>query len=633
MIHSRRAQRGLALFTGLATAALTSLATTPSATAATGQSFTGSAHSDIVSLDVQLGGLSLANAVIGHAETAVNSQAVPQVRSSAANLDAELLFGGLPLPLDTHSATAAPDAAGAGTLVPLHLFPLADVGLISHAQSAHFSPEVCQPDAGSTVLGEASARLAGMRLADVPGVGALAEVEASSVHSTTSLVNDGVDGADVVSTTKAVIGDIKLLGGRVTVEVVDPAVLTATSDGSVGTVAYKNPVVKVTVAGQPAITIPATSGPTHIPVTVLGLLVDLKVDLLAAANRTVGAHAAGELDAVLTVDLDVRAPLVSTPLAELDLAVAPLSADATAPQGGVTCDPTGPVDGDGDGLTDEEEGDLGTDPANPDTDGDGLTDGEEVTGSENPYGGAPTDPLDSDTDDDGLTDGEEVTGSENPFDQAPTDPLDADTDDGTVGDGVEVDRGTNPLDPSDDVSPYPGTEEPGTEEPGAGEPGAEEPGTAPSLDTDGDGLTDEEEYTYGTDRNKADTDGDGLKDGREVKETKTSPVKADTDGDGLKDGREVKKLRTNPRKKDTDGDGLTDGREVLKPASKRYQRCFTSPLKKDTDKDGLSDKVEGRYKTNPCDKDTDNGGISDGREVAAGSDPLDPKHGPRDVRS
>ena len=36
------------------------------------------------------------------------------------------------------------------------------------------------------------------------------------------------------------------------------------------------------------------------------------------------------------------------------------------------------VDTDNDGLTDGEEGVLGTDPGNPDTDGDGLTDGEEV---------------------------------------------------------------------------------------------------------------------------------------------------------------------------------------------------------------------------------------------------------------
>ena len=39
----------------------------------------------------------------------------------------------------------------------------------------------------------------------------------------------------------------------------------------------------------------------------------------------------------------------------------------------------GPVDTDGDGLTDEEEARLGTDPRNPDTDSDGLTDGADLS--------------------------------------------------------------------------------------------------------------------------------------------------------------------------------------------------------------------------------------------------------------
>ncbi|QKX03820.1 Ig-like domain-containing protein [Aquimarina sp. TRL1] len=42
------------------------------------------------------------------------------------------------------------------------------------------------------------------------------------------------------------------------------------------------------------------------------------------------------------------------------------------------------LDQDGDGLTDEEEEDLGTDPTNPDTDGDGYTDGEEVLVEDDP---------------------------------------------------------------------------------------------------------------------------------------------------------------------------------------------------------------------------------------------------------
>lgn len=47
-------------------------------------------------------------------------------------------------------------------------------------------------------------------------------------------------------------------------------------------------------------------------------------------------------------------------------------------------EPGGPVDTDGDGLTDDVEAGLGTDPGNPDTDGDGISDGDEVTLGTNP---------------------------------------------------------------------------------------------------------------------------------------------------------------------------------------------------------------------------------------------------------
>lgn len=65
-----------------------------------------------------------------------------------------------------------------------------------------------------------------------------------------------------------------------------------------------------------------------------------------------------------------------------------------------------------------------------------------------------------------------------------------------------------------------------------------DPGSLP-VDTDRDGLTDDEEEELGTDRNKIDTDGDGLFDREEVKVYGTNPLKSDTDGDGNEDGAEV----------------------------------------------------------------------------------------------
>lgn len=60
------------------------------------------------------------------------------------------------------------------------------------------------------------------------------------------------------------------------------------------------------------------------------------------------------------------------------------------------------------------------------------------------------------------------------------------------------------------------------------------------IDTDGDGLTDEQEASLGTNIQSTDSDNDGLFDFEEVKIYKTDPLNADTDSDGYKDGEEVK---------------------------------------------------------------------------------------------
>ncbi len=64
-------------------------------------------------------------------------------------------------------------------------------------------------------------------------------------------------------------------------------------------------------------------------------------------------------------------------------------------------------DDDQDGLTQEEENEIGTDPDNPDSDGDGLQDGEE----ENLYN---SDPLQADSDGDGRNDKEEIDAGSDP---------------------------------------------------------------------------------------------------------------------------------------------------------------------------------------------------------------------------
>ncbi|WP_372806109.1 sulfatase-like hydrolase/transferase [Pontiella sp.] len=96
---------------------------------------------------------------------------------------------------------------------------------------------------------------------------------------------------------------------------------------------------------------------------------------------------------------------------------------------------------DGDGLDNEAEETLGTDPNEADSDADGLNDGAEVA--------AGTDPLDDDSDDDGLLDGAETgTGIYVDSNNTGTDPLLADSDADGINDDIELELG---YDPSDDT--------------------------------------------------------------------------------------------------------------------------------------------------------------------------------------
>lgn len=83
-----------------------------------------------------------------------------------------------------------------------------------------------------------------------------------------------------------------------------------------------------------------------------------------------------------------------------------------------------------------------------------------------------------------------------------------------------------------------------------------------SADTDGDGLTDEEERVLGTRIDTEDTDRDELTDYEEVREYFTDPLNADSDDDGLIDGLEVDLLGTNPLKADSDDDTFDDKSEL-----------------------------------------------------------------------
>jgi uncharacterized membrane protein len=95
-------------------------------------------------------------------------------------------------------------------------------------------------------------------------------------------------------------------------------------------------------------------------------------------------------------------------------------------------------------------------------------------------------------------------------------------------------------------------------------------------DSDGDGLTNEEELKLDLDPLDADMDADGLTDGTEIDDYGTSPMSADTDGDGVRDGEEVE-VGSDPTEADSDGDSLTDDTELsigTDPTSPRSTECL-----------------------------------------------------------
>jgi hypothetical protein len=135
-----------------------------------------------------------------------------------------------------------------------------------------------------------------------------------------------------------------------------------------------------------------------------------------------------------------------------------------------------------------------------------------------------------------------------------------------IGDAVEASApapaaapgATAPADPAAQATAAPAAEPPaGTAAP------VEPPAAVPTEgDTDGDGLSDEDEVAIGSDPLNADYDADGLLDGREVNELGTDPLNHDTDGDTILDGPEVDQYGTSPFSADTDGDGAPDADEI-----------------------------------------------------------------------
>ncbi|MEK7528635.1 MAG: S-layer homology domain-containing protein [Patescibacteria group bacterium] len=134
------------------------------------------------------------------------------------------------------------------------------------------------------------------------------------------------------------------------------------------------------------------------------------------------------------------------------------------------------------------------------------------------------------------------------------------------------------------------------------------PAPIPIRDSDGDGISDDQDVcvrVYGTPN---DSDDDGLADQREI-HFATDPCKQDSDGDRLTDFEETED-GTDPLSRDTDGDDLDD----------LHDPCPLAPSDTpfDSDNDGLADDDEPLRGV--CDPDSDDDGLLDGEDP----NPLNP---------
>ena len=326
------------------------------------------------------------------------------------------------------------------------------------------------------------------------------------------------------------------------------------------------------------------------------------------------------------------------------------------------------IDTDGDGLSDDEESLLGTDPLLIDTDEDSISDSEEVgVDLGNPLDSDEDniiDALDPDDDNDGLSTRDE--------EQVGTSALHADTDEDGVLDSIEVGKNIkapldtdgdgiiNALDTDDDddnidtiTEALLGTNPLLIDTDGDGISDSQEVGnetnkpldqnkngildaleTDDSLDQDNDGLTDAIEAILNTNPNKVDTDGDGINDAIEVGSNTDLPLdtdldgiidaldasdSTDTDNDGLTDAQEIK-LSSNPQLADSDKDGIDDlievGKNIDQPLDSDNDG-LPNLVDTDDDNDNLSTRYETRIGTNPLTNDSDKDGLLDNIEAKA----------------
>ena len=289
----------------------------------------------------------------------------------------------------------------------------------------------------------------------------------------------------------------------------------------------------------------------------------------------------------------------------------------------------GGADCDGDGVDNINEFANGTDPysVSDDTDGDGIDDDNEIENGTDLND--PCDPLQSpgyrgfdennpiwrsaDCDGDGALNGEEFDNGTDPYLAS------EDTDGDGVSDAIETSNGTNPNDPCDPAQP------PGYNGYNAGN------SIWGAADCDGDGVQNINEFANGTDPYLAsgDTDGDGISDDLEI--NNATEINNPCDPSQQPGYSEFNSENSIWSAADCDGDGVLNGDEVIN-GTDPYTSDNTGNST-DTDGDGITDDQEAIDGTDPndsCDSiggtpsatdDCDGDGLTNAEETIGLDDP------------
>ena len=318
-------------------------------------------------------------------------------------------------------------------------------------------------------------------------------------------------------------------------------------------------------------------------------------------------------------------------------ATEPTDTDGDGTPDYLDADDTGGPEGDidGDGLSNDEEAELGTDPARADTDGDGVNDGSEAS--------AGSDPLDNrsfaDADGDLVPDAVETDDGTDPGDANSF----ADGDGGGTADHIETVTyanfglpQTSIADASDDRRDLDGDGLPDRLEIGTGANAndAGSPTANGAADDNDNGISNAVEAylaTLGIDSVAplSDRDRDGYPDAAEVA-LGLSPVQAserDADGDGVPDVIEAFAGIDIDGATDSDGDGVPDAREIALGTNALDANSPIANGAQDDDGDGVSNGIEEVLRLLGLEdvdggSDGDGDGITDADEIRFGTDPF-----------